>query len=128
MAEGAIRVDGLRELNRAFARADRTLRLEKTKALRDSAESVRVDAEGLAHAEIPNMTPTWSRMRVGVTTKVVYVAPRERGQRRGNPRSRPKFGTKLLNEAMVPALHRNREQVVRDLEQALGEMERAWAR
>ena len=126
-AAGAIRVRGLRELNRAFVRADRTLKREKNDALKRAADPVRLDAERLAASEIPRIGVPWSRMRVGVTQRLVYVAPRERGVR-GGSRSRPNLAGKLLNEAMTPALARNRERVVRELEQMLDKVGKDWER
>ena len=124
-----IRVHGLQELNRAFARADRTVRLEKNKRLRRAAEPVRADAESLAVGRITRIGPQWSRMRVGVTTKVVYVAPKERGTARPAPQEGgAEAGDRLMDEAMVPALNQNREGVVDELEDLLAEMERDWAR
>lgn len=127
-ASEAIRVDGLRELNRAFARADRTMRLEKNKALREAVEVVRSEAEVRAVAEIPRIGIDWSRMRTGVTTKVVYVAPKQRGARGNSTRRRPNLAGKLMDEAMAPALQNNRQRVINELEDALAKMERAWAR
>lgn len=126
-AEGAVRVRGLRELNRAFARADRKLRLEKNDALRRAAEPVRDEAEQLAATEISRIGIPWSRMRVGVTTKVVYVAPRERGQKRGS-RKRPNLAGLLMGRAMQPALDRNREHVIDRIDDLLADVGREWER
>lgn len=120
-----IRVQGLRELNRAFARADRTVRNDKNKKLREAAEPVRRGAEVLAEGRITNIGEVWPRMRVGVTQSSVYVAPRTRN--RGGPK-RPRFGTRLVEDAMIPSLNSNREQAVRRLDELLAEMERDWAR
>jgi hypothetical protein len=127
MANETIRVHGLRELNRAFARADKTVRLEKNKKLRRAAEPVRADAEALAVDRISRIGPEWSRMRVGVTTKVVYVAPKPKGTR-NQSRRRPKLAGRLMDESMVPALNRNRPAVMEALDEVLDEMERDWAR
>ena len=127
-AEGAIRVRGLRDLNRAFARADRKLRLEKNDALRDAAEPVRRDAEDLAFGGITRIGVPWSRMRVGVTMKVVYVAPRQRGHRGRRSGRRPNLAPLLMDRAMQPALDQNRDQVVRRVDQLLVEVGREWER
>ncbi len=120
-----IHVKGLRELNRAFARADRTVKNEKNKKLREAAEPVRRGAEALAEGRITNIGDVWPRTRIGVTQSSVYVAPRTRN--RGGAK-RPRFGTRLVEEAMIPALDANREQAVRRLDELLAEMERDWAR
>lgn len=125
---GAIRVRGLRELNRAFARADRTLRKEKNDALKRAAEPVRADAQALAAANISRLGLEWSRMRVGVTTRVVYVAPAKRAVSRGGPSARPNLAPLLMDEAMLPGLERNRETVVRELDHMLASVGRAWER
>jgi hypothetical protein len=126
-AEGRIEVHGLRDLNRAFARADKVVRLEKNKHLKRAAEPIRADAEALAVGRITRIGPVWSRMRVGVTTNVVYVAPKARSTRDQRLKRR-KLADRLAEDAMVPALNRNRETVVRELDNLLGEMERTWGR
>jgi hypothetical protein len=117
-----VAVQGLRELNAAFAKADKQTRLGVRAVLRDVAEPVRRDAETLAAARIPRMqrSPRWSRMRVGVTRNLVYVAPRQRGtRRRGDPRSRPNLAPLLMNRAMQPALDAHAADTERAVEHAL---------
>jgi hypothetical protein len=125
-AEGAIRVRGLRELNRAFARADRKLRLEKNDALKRAAEPVRADAEAMAVAGISRIGVPWSRMRVGVTMQVVYVAPKQRASRANGRLRRPKLAPLLMDRAMQPALDRNRDEVVRRVDALLDTVGREW--
>jgi hypothetical protein len=102
----AVEVRGLRELQAAFAKADRETRLGLRGALREIAEPVRRDAETLATSSIPRIGPKWSKMRTGVTRKLVYVAPRQRGvkTRGADPRRRPNLATLLMDRAMEPAL------------------------
>jgi hypothetical protein len=130
MPAQAVSVKGLRELNRAFARADKKLKTEKNDALKSAAEPVRQEAELLASVSISRIGIPWSRMRVGVTQRVVYVAPRERGvTSRGNERlRRRKFGTRLMEEAMQPALDNNRQQGVEKLDDMLRTVGREWER
>jgi hypothetical protein len=130
MPAQAVSVKGLRELNRAFARADKKLKTEKNDALKSAAEPVRQEAELLASVSISRIGIPWSRMRVGVTQRVVYVAPKQRGvTARGNARMRrPKFGTRLMDEAMQPALDNNRQQVVAKLDDMLRTVGREWER
>jgi len=129
VSEQTIAVRGLRDLTRAFAAADKTLQRELRGRLKDAAEPVRVDAQASAVREIRNLRSNdpWTRMRVGVTQRLVYVAPRERGARSRLGR-RPKFGDLLMSRAMEPALERNRDQVLRELDDMLGEVGRAWER
>ena len=124
-ASNAVRVEGLRELQRAFKRADRTLALELRHALRDAAEPVRATAEQLAVSAIPKVTLPWSRMRVGVTQSLVYVAPRQRGAK-SPARRRPNFAVLLLGRAMEPALAENREEVVQRIDEMLAVVGHEW--
>jgi len=120
-----LRVDELADLNRAFRLADRTLARELRGGLRDAAEPVRLDAERLATARISRIGVPWSRMRVGVTTHTVYVAPRQRGTRFAQ-RKRSNIAGLLIERAMVPALRANELRVVAEMEQVLGTVGRAW--
>jgi hypothetical protein len=69
-------------------------------------------------------------MRIGIGRSIVYVAPIERGAKsRGDERKRrPKFGTKLMDEAMEPALERNRAVVETRLDRMLDEVANVWER
>ena len=84
-----VRVEGLRELNRAFRVADKALATDLKDALEEAAVPVRRDAQSLAVQRIRRIGPTWSRMRVGTTGGVVYVAPVERGTRPRQPTRPP---------------------------------------
>lgn len=108
---GTIRVQGLHELQAALAKADRQTRLGVRGALRQVAEPVQRGAEELARANISRIGRKWSKMRVGVTQNLVYVAPRQRGHRGGRgPASRYRsdqlFADRLMDRAMQPALDR----------------------
>jgi hypothetical protein len=130
----AVRVEGLRELDRAFRLYGRGLEKGVREALATAAQPVATDAQTLAIAEIPRIslpstTVPWHRMRVGVTKRTAYVAPAQRGDKsRRGTRRRPKFATKLLTEAMEPALERNIKNVERELGDALDDLGRMWAR
>lgn len=128
--ERALRVRGLRELNRAFARADKRTSKELRDALREVAQPVASDAEALARVEIPNIGQKWPRMRVGVTRTLVYVAPRERGvaSRANQRKRRPNLATKMMDEAMAPALARHAPDLERRTQHALDTVARDWER
>jgi hypothetical protein len=126
-AERAVRVQGLRELSRAFAVADKTLSRELRDKLREAAEPVRSDAEALAVARIPRIGVPWSRMRVGVTRSAVYVAPRQRGAR-GSRRRRPNLADLLMERSMQPALDANVPRVKESVEDVLDTVGRVWER
>lgn len=127
-----IRVTGLRELDRAFGKANRELSNDLKDALAEAAAPVRSDAQILAAANIRNVGQgdPWSRMRIGVRSWVAYVAPLERGVKgRGNARRRrPRFGDLLLGRAMEPALERNVGNVERRFEGLIDEVCDVWER
>lgn len=123
-------VHGLRELNRAFVGSAAAMRGDLRDVLEESAQPVRRDAQSLAGTEIRNVAPfsPWSRMRVGVSRTVAYVAPVERGVKgRGNDRRRrPNLGDLLMDRAMQPALDRNVRQVERRFEELIDEAADVW--
>lgn len=132
-ADNAVRVRGLRDLQRAFELADKRMAKDLRVKLAEAAEPVRHDASRLAGSEIRNiLSPTaevnWAAMRVGVTRKVVYVAPVERGRRsRVNPRlRRPNLAVLLMGRAMGPALEQNVATVERAVGTVLDTVGQAW--
>lgn len=118
----------MRELSAAFAKADRDVRLGWRHELRDVAEPVRRDAEALAKEQIPRIGKRWARMRTGVTRKIVYVAPREKGNRRTGPvsearrRADKKFAGLLMDRAMEPALEAHEAEIEQRIDHALDVM------
>jgi hypothetical protein len=113
---GSVHIRGLRELQRDLRRADRDLRGELRDALKKAGEPVRAAAEENALGEVSNIGAKWSRMRLGVTTKVVYIAPSSRrttGPPRGN------LAGLLRERAMEPALAAEAGHVVRVIEDML---------
>ena len=123
----AIHVHGLTSLQKAFKLASPDLKKELRASLRTAAEPVRRTAELNAETGIRRMTLPWSRMRVGVNQKLVYVAPRKRGTKDAR-RKRSNVAGLLLDRAMVPALHANTQVVVHELEQMLDTVGRDWER
>jgi hypothetical protein len=125
-----VRVEGLRELQHAFAVANKVLAKELRKGLRESAEPVRADAEMLAGTRIRNMdAPSaggqdWRRMRVGVTKTSVYVAPRSRPGRR----KRRNLFDLMTGRSLEPALDANVNEVTERLDDVLGTVGQAWDR
>lgn len=128
----AVKVVGLRDLERAFARADRTVRDDMRDALAEAAAPVRSDAQALAGSEIRNLQAgdPWTGMRIGVSRTVAYVASTERGvkSRGGQPRRRPKFADLLMGRPMRPALERNRERVTARVQKLVDEVCDVWER
>lgn len=124
----AIRVDGLRELQRAFRITGLGMEVGLREAMESASESVRVDAQALAVSSIRNIGVPWSRMRIGVTRRTAYVAPVERGRRTRPGRGRPNLAGLLAGKAMEPALANNIGNVERDFGEALDDLFRIWER
>ena len=121
-----VRVDGLRELNRAFAKFGAEEKKALTGALADAAEPVRARAETLADQNIRNIGPDWDQMRTGATTKLVYVAPARRRGRNPNL-ARPNLAPLLMDKALSPALEEAMPEVVDLLDGVLGQLGDEWA-
>lgn len=117
-ASSGVTIRGLRDLNKAFAQADKDARRFVRAAEREIAEPVRKAAEQLAVTEISHIGPAWSQMRIGVTQKVIYVAPKKRGTRDASLR-RPNLAGLLMNKAMQPALDQNADRIEAAIEHAL---------
>jgi hypothetical protein len=122
--EAGIELAGYRELMRDFARVDRDSQRFIRVAFAEAAEPVRVDAESLSLSQIPRMplSPEWAQMRVGVTSTLVYVAPKKRGVKSRNPydpRRRPNLADLMMERAMRPALEQNEPRIERTVEHAL---------
>lgn len=126
----AVRIEGLRELERAFKLYGNGLEKGVRTALTKAAEPVRVEAEALARSTIKVSAVDWSSMRVGVTRRTAYVAPRQKGRAaKRNPRiRRPNLKPLLLDRAMQPALDRNVANVEREVGRALDDLGRMWER
>jgi hypothetical protein len=111
-----IAVRGLADLQAALKHADRQTRLGIRGELRQVAEPVRMGAEQLAMETIRNMprSPRWSKMRIGVTRNLIYVAPRQRGVKTAgrNPARRGhRFADLLMDRAMQPSLDRHAHEI-----------------
>lgn len=118
MSAGEVHVSGLRELQREFAKLGGNLKPELRKSLREVAEPVKADAERLSVSEIKNIGARWSRMRIGVTTSSVYVAPATR-RSAGSPRAN--LGN-LLMRAMQDALEQGSDRIEERLRVMLDEL------
>jgi hypothetical protein len=123
---GPVHVKGLAGLQRGFRTLDKDLSKELRTTLRRAAEPVRVEAEALAESSISNIGSDWSRFRTGVTTNVVYVAPRMRVPKRRY--RRPNFATLLMERAMAPALKAHVDQIEREIGKTLDHLFKAWER
>lgn len=123
-----VRVQGLRELEKAFKLAGPASNRELRKALRAVGEPVKRDAEQLARANIRRIGVPWSQMRVGVTLKEVYVAPKQRGVKSRTDRRyrRPNLFDLLMGRSLEPALERNIGLVEARVDHALATVGRQW--
>lgn len=115
----AVHVEGLAEMNRAFARLDRDIKTKKTGELKKLVEPPRSAAEDNALSNISNIGSVWSGMRVGTSTSLVYIAPKAR-RRGGSPRGNL---AGLLMDAMQSAVDEHQEQIVEGLEHWLSKLE-----
>lgn len=118
-------VKGLADMQKAWTVADRETSKELRAALRESARPVQQDAQALALHTIRRMTVPWSRMKIGVTRRSVYVAPKQR-ETRIKTRKRPKFADLLAARAMQPALDKNILKVQANVDDALQTVGRKW--
>ena len=114
-------VKGMPELQRALRRTSSDVRRGVQKAQRDVAEPVRAEAERLA-TSIGNVGSGWERMRTGLTSCSIYVAPRKRGRRGVDKRKRPKFAAVLMDRALQPALDMHDADIERRYEQMLDDV------
>lgn len=121
MPVNPVEFEGLASIQEGFALGGKEVKAELTGVLKGLAEPVRTTAEGLAIEKIRRMTMEWSRMRVGISTASVYVAPVARGvKKHGDPRNRPNLFDLLLGRALEPALDQNIGGVVAGVEAWLG--------
>jgi hypothetical protein len=125
-----VAVRGLTQLTRLFNQAPADVKRAYRAELRTVGEPVRASAERLAVSGIRKVGPNWSRMRTGVTTRLVYVAPRERGAKgRGNQsRRRPNMGSLLRKRALEPALEQNKGRIEADFARMLDRLAAKWNR
>jgi hypothetical protein len=105
----SLRVKGDKELERAFLELRREVLTELRPAMRKIGEGVRTLAEQKAGADIANIGSQWGRMRIGVTTRMFYVAPRSRNH---GGSKRPNLAGLLMQKAMVPAADEKRTEMV----------------
>lgn len=94
------------------------------------ARPVQLEAQRLAATEISGIRRTnltsggeWALMRIGVTSKLLYVAPKKRGNKQG-AKKRRNLAPLLMGKAMEPALDANRHRFESDIEDALDRMAR----
>jgi len=110
-----IEIKGQKELERAFLEMRKDVLVGLKPAILELSEVVRAEAQNRARAEIANIGPRWQQMRIGVTVRGAYVAPRFR-RRGGSPR--PNLAGELLDsmqgalEAKAPLVERRFDELI----------------
>lgn len=92
--------------------------------MKDAGGPVRDQAEHLAQTDI-RAGAKWSRMKIGVTMRSVYIAP---AGRRSGGSPRPNFAGVLMRKAMLPAVEQKKDESVARLEKALDSVADIWER
>ena len=130
MAQQTLAVKGFRDLNRAFARAPKTLKKEWTAGQRRIAEPTRQLAAIKALTEIRRMprSPQWAEMRVGAPRPWCTSHPRNgaAGQGRCRRSAVRELADLLMDRAMQPALEANAMQIFREFDGFLAAVGRDW--
>lgn len=114
MPTEAVRVRGLKELQRDLRKVSREVEGDLRTELKRLGEPVRVEAERLAQAQ--GWGDKWSRARVGYASGIVYVAPAAR-RTTGTPRRN--FGVLMMTREFMPAVENKRADVEAGVEKML---------
>lgn len=115
MAAGTVRVKGLKELQRDFRKLDRETAKEVRQGLREAAEPVRQEAQAL-FSSIDASSAAGYKVRV-----------RQRGvaveqSRRRKTGKRPDYGSLQMRRALLPALGRRQDEVIKGVDKTLGKL------
>lgn len=123
-----IYVKGFENVTRSYARVGKAASRNLNKRLKEAAEPVREAAQELGPSRVRNLDfgDDWSRVRLGATKRVVYIAPVERGRNKNPKRRRPNFKDLMLERAYEPALAMNRSEVVDRLGRIFDDIQEAW--
>jgi hypothetical protein len=123
-------VENMASLQRALRKADREIRLGIRAEFRALAEPVRQHEQELALTRIRNMpgSPRWARVRVGVTSQVLYTVPGQKGVRGRSPRRRPNLADLLADRAVEPTRRWFEPRAEREVEQLLDRIAREFNR
>lgn len=119
---GAVRVEGLGDFQRALKELDVSLQRQLHDGLLEAAAPVADAAAVLALKGISGMkyarNSAWWEMRVGQSPGLVYIAPKQRGRKRGGSK-RPNLAGLLVVKAMEPAAEQQHERVQAAVESTL---------
>ena len=119
MASGAIKVEGLRELERALRASDKDAAKGLRKELREAAKVVALDARG-KFAGVDGFSAMGIRPRV--RAGLVAVAEQSRKRTTGK---RPDYGSLQMRRALVPALWDKRDEIEERVELMLDSVGRS---
>ncbi len=120
-------IENLAEIERDLKKAGPLIAKAQNQGLLEGAQPIRREAEQLARDEISGMKrakkkpPPWSIQRVGQSIHEVYIAPKERGIKGRDPRSRrPNFVGVMFGKSYNPALEHGLPMLTRSVENWLG--------
>ncbi len=124
VAPGVVRIEGLRDLMRAFRVMPVEVAEELKWELEEAVEPVRLAAQAKAPGSMRNMTRTreWAAMKTGVSRRdaTVWVAPQlTGGRKKWSQRGKDNFALRMQTKALDPALKENIGHVTRRIEQFL---------
>ena len=125
-----ITMTGYSQLRLIASKAGPEVKKDLDARLRELAEPMRATAESLALEKITRIGVPWSRMRVGVTRRVTYIAPKQRGiKTRGpHPHKRPNLADLIEERAMAPALEQHKGALEAGAEGVLADFALRWNR
>lgn len=115
------------QVNAALFACEPKIRRGALKEIERVAQTIDRDAEALARARIRRIGFAWSQMRIGRTSGSVYLAPVQRGTKRGRQK-RPNLAPLLLDRAMRPAVRRNEAKVLAAANKAISDTTREFNR
>jgi hypothetical protein len=122
MAEGAtLRVEGYRELVRAFAGCDKATKRELRATLRHAGEAVQAGA-------IQRLSPVDARSAAGYKVRVRQRGVAVEQSLRKTTGQHPEWGSYQMRHALLPALISNEDELNRELERALDQISREFER
>ncbi len=125
----ALVVEGAAQLTKVFNKAPADVKKAYKNELRTVALPVAETYTRLASSRIRRMqfSPQWAKTRIGVTQRLVYVVPRQRGSK-GGPKRRRNLFRLMAERAAEPALELNRARIRRDFELMLDRLTTKWDR
>jgi hypothetical protein len=121
-------VEGAAQLTKVFNHAPADVKKAYRNELRTVALPVAETYTRLASSRIRRMqfSPQWAKTRIGVTQRLVYVVPRQKGTKGRGSRRRRNLFRLMAERAAEPALELNRARIRRDFELMLDRLANKW--